>query len=137
MVPATIAWDACECGTLAIAAQRFYLTMAFPTAASDVQVTVPCRSGFLAADLVVQVLRCAPQPVGTDLAPSCDALSISAEQVSVDAWTVMNTVQCLLDELRSTDQIVDYLVRNQLFAGPAGGCVGSELSITIAVEQAA
>lgn len=131
--PAAVAWDSCDCGTLAVAVQRQYLTTNFP-GISDVD-QLPCNSGFVAADLLVQVLRCVPQPQGRDLAPSAEALEATAKLVLSDAWVALGTVQCALAELVEDDVIVQYVTRPQLFAGPDGGCVGSVLSVVVSVEQ--
>lgn len=137
VVPGTIAWDECECGTLAVAIARQFITDTFPANAGDVTFAGTCRSGFMAADLVVQIIRCAPQPSENQIAPSCSALEECALQVSVDAWTVLNGTQCLLQDMSNAGSIVDYIVRSQIMQGPEGACVGSELTVTVAVEQEA
>jgi hypothetical protein len=131
--PAAITWDKCDCGTLAVAVQRQYVTSNFPNVVEGEQ--LPCNNGFVAADFVVQVLRCAPQPRGRDVAPTTAALQETAQTVLSDGWVVLSTVQCLLGELVDENLIVQYVVRPQLFAGPAGGCVGSILAFVVAVEQ--
>lgn len=130
VVDGEIAWDNCECGLLAVALSRIYLSAAFPTELVTVSV---CDAPWAVGDLVVQTLRCAPQPAGQDLAPSCAALDASAQTVIADAYAVLAAVACRLGELRDADDIVDYLIRPQNAAGPAGRCVGSELRVSVAV----
>jgi hypothetical protein len=134
--PAMIPWDQCECGTLAVAVQRQYVTSNFP--AVDETEQIPCQGGFVAADLVVQVLRCAPSP-GTNrsLVPSTNALQDTAQLILSDGWVALSVVQCTLADLVDTNDIIEYVVRPQVFAGPAGGCVGSAVGASIAVEQSA
>jgi hypothetical protein len=135
VVPASIAWDHCECGMLAIAATRQYVTDNFPSNIGDVQtIPISCRSGNVVAELIIQIIRCAPSPQGADLAPSCDAQQASALEVLSDAWVVLEEANCYLDSLRTSGSIIDYLVRDQRFQGPLGGCVGSELNVSLELE---
>ena len=131
--PAMIPWDGCECGTLAVAVQRQYLTTSFPAVADAEQ--VPCGGGFVAADLLVQLLRCAPTPDGRSVAPGVGPLEDTAKLILTDAWVALSTAQCTLAALEEEGVIVEYVVRPQAFAGPQGGCVGSVLAVTVAVEQ--
>lgn len=130
--PAMIPWDACECGTLAVAVQRQYPTANFPTVTDTDQ--IGCYGGFFAADLIVQVLRCAPGPEGRSTSASAAALEAAALLSIRDAVVVLSTVPCVLDELVNSDTIVQYAVRPQVFAGPAGGCVGSATGLTVGYE---
>jgi len=41
---------------------------------------------------------------------------------------------CKLKDMEDTREITDYLVRGQTFLGPAGGCVGSELTVTVGIK---
>lgn len=140
VMPVSIPWDACECGMLAIAVGSQWITETFPANMGDVTTTgstAGCHAGFLAANVVVQIIRCAPQPVDNELFPPIDELEASALEVLADGWIVLNETECLLAALKDSEKIVDYLIRGQTFEGPEGGCVGSELTVTIAVDQAA
>lgn len=133
IVPGAIAWDECDqCGLLALTSSRFYLTDTFPI---DVVTTEMKQGAFLAADLMVQIIRCAPTAQDTNSAPSVEALDNSAQQVLDDAFAVLCTTHTTLHTLLDTNQIVDYMMRQQLFVGPAGACVGSETIFTVAINR--
>jgi hypothetical protein len=85
--------------------------------------------------VVIQLIRCSPQPQGQELAPAADLITDSAIAVLTDGWTVLSTAQCTLSDLKDDDTIVDYFVGAQTFVGPDGAIVGSELQVTIAVDQ--
>lgn len=130
--PVSIPWDECECRTLAVAVTRQYVSTSFPAVDDS---PVGCHGGFVAADVVIQILTCVPQPDGRSLAPAPSALQDTARQVLLDAWVALSTAQCTLEELVDEDAIVEYVLRPQVFAGPEGACVGSALGVTVAVTQ--
>jgi hypothetical protein len=132
VVPGAIAWDACECGQLAVALDRMYLSDRFP--AEDFA-SSPCDAPYLVGDLVVQVIRCAPNPEGMDTTVSCDRLESSAQTVSIDAYEALTAVICTLRDMRTAGEIDDYLVRPLSMQGPEGGCAGSELRALVAVTR--
>jgi hypothetical protein len=135
VVNGTIAWDECDCGLLAVAVGRQYLSNNFPAQLTDIDAS-QCGAAWLVADLVVQIIRCAPSPQEGSFSPSCGALDSSAQEVITDAWIVMDTVPCLLESMKEdTREIIDYLVRVLTPQGPLGGCVGSELVLTIGVKR--
>jgi hypothetical protein len=134
VVPGAIAWDDCSCegGQLAVSVGRHYRTASFPT---ETTTGGPCAAAFLAAPLLVQIIRCAPTPAEGELAPSCEALAASAAQVTADAWRVRRGVHCHLSGLLEAEQIEDYAVGGQPILGPAGACVGSELTVVVAIPD--
>lgn len=132
VVDGRIAFDHCECGLLAVAMDRAYLTDLFP--AEQAAVT-NCNVAYTAVDYSVQVLRCAPSPPDGQLAPSVRALDESAQVVLRDAYELLEKVTCRLAELRDTEQIADFLTRPLVAVGPEGGCVGSLLQVTVALER--
>jgi hypothetical protein len=134
VVPGAIAWDDCTCegGQLAVALTRTYRSAAFPTEGAGPE---PCAAGFLAAAFVVQVIRCAPQPEGQATAPSCEALAASAAVVTTDAWLVRQGVHCRLVELDEAEEVEAYQLAGQPVLGPAGGCVGCELAVVVALPD--
>lgn len=131
MMPGGIVWDECECGLLVAYVSRIYLSDTFPLEAS----VSSCATGWLVGDLIFQLVRCTPVMNDSGMAPSCEALNESSLQVTQDAWYLTNTVACELDQLRDSDDIVDYLVRSTQIQGATGGCVGSELIVTVAIER--
>jgi hypothetical protein len=130
-----LADDDCECGTLQVAIVRTYFSDSPPAEQSGfVGGTTgggsPCGPPYLVADLAVRIMRCAPSPEGRELAPSCEALTDSAREVETDAYMVRLAVDCLLRPMVDED-ISGYLVQSQPRQGPAGGCVGSALNLSI------
>jgi hypothetical protein len=133
LVPGAIAWDECDqCGLLALAVSRIYLSDNFPMESTGM---VPAPGAFLVAECVVQLIRCAPVPQGNDLAPSVAALEASAKTVLDDAQAVMCSTINRLQDLQDNYQIVDFLVRHQSFMGPEGACVGSELLFVVGINR--
>jgi hypothetical protein len=140
MVPAAIAWDACDCGLLAVSAARSYLADEPPPyGGSRVQrgVSGSCRSSVIVYEMVVQVIRCAPQPATNQMAPTTAQLAASSAEVESDAWHALTGTACYLDDLESQDKILSYEITNQERIGPRGGCVGSELITLVGIEAGA
>lgn len=128
VVPGAIAWDDCNCdgGQLAISLNRIFASDSFPT-----EITVPisggCDAAYLVGEITVQVIRCAPQPQGEALSPTCTVLDTTAQLIMADALTIFNAVECELRDEYDANEIADYIVRQSVIVGPEGGCVGSEL----------
>jgi hypothetical protein len=136
VVPGAIAWEDCECdgGQLAITVLRTYLSDNFPSE----QETIPsgkCGSAYIVAELLILLIRCAPQPPEGSLTVSCTALDASAKVVDADAAAVRRAAPCRLQELLDDNDIDDYIVRQQDFVGPQGACVGSELHVLVSVRN--
>lgn len=130
VVPGAIAWDACECGQLAVALDRMYTSDRFPEETFAVQ---PCNAAYLVGEFVIQVIRCAPNPEGMDTTVSCPRLEASAQTVSLDAFETLTAVICTLRDMRTANEIDDYQVRPLSMQGPEGGCVGSEMRALVGV----
>jgi hypothetical protein len=119
---------------LAIASSRFYPSTIFPE--EDNTSSANCGSApFLALEFVVQILRCAPTPDARGNAPSCDALDAAAQVVLDDAYQVVCAVTQQLDFMIHNTEIEDYTIRQQLFSGPEGGCVGSNFEFTVGIMR--
>lgn len=136
VVPGSIAWDECPCGQLAIAVTRTYPSAQFPRELGGDGLTDQTQCGwpYMIADLTVQAVRCAPSPNERGEPPSCDALAYSSQIVLADAHAVMAGIRCKLADLESDRTIEDYVIRPTTFIGPQGGCVGSELGLTVGVN---
>jgi hypothetical protein len=137
VVPGEVAWDECECGTLAISVQRWSLSDDFPegtVGASSVR-TTPCDLPWLVGEFKIQVLRCAPQPTGTSLAPTCDQLTEAARILVIDAYVTLTETVALLCELTDEGRIIDYVLGDQVTGGPEGSCVGTELTVQVGVMR--
>lgn len=136
IVPGAIAWDECDqCGLLALSGTRFYLTDSFPIEVATTEQTGSRGGAWLGGDLVTQLIRCAPQPQGSGQAPSTSALDATAQLVLDDAYSVLCATTTTLQALYDQNLIIDYLVRQQMFIGPEGACVGSELSYAVGVMR--
>lgn len=133
IMPGAIAWDDCDdCGLLALSTVRTYLSNEFPIENS---VTAQRQGAILCADMVITVVRCAPQPQGNSTSPNVDALETTAAQVLDDAFSVLCVTTNLLQDLTDTYIIHDFMVRSQLFQGPAGACVGSDTLFVVGIER--
>jgi hypothetical protein len=122
----TVAWDSCcDGGQLWVGVDRIYAYGTFPAPAGIVTCSPP-----LATDIVIGVLRCAPTINDQGEAPSAAALSASSAQVYEDAYAVTNGVLCCLTP---TARQRPFVMGNQRPIGPQGGCVGTELRLTVAL----
>lgn len=136
VVPGEIAQDECECGQLVGAIARWYLSESFPqeqSAASD-RIS-PCEAPYIVARMLINLTRCAPQPIGEAVAPTCEALDTAAQTYIEDAHVVLNAVTCKLESMKSADDIIDFAVVEQVSVGPEGQCVGSELVVLVALQR--
>lgn len=137
VVPGEFVWDACECGTLAVSQRRFFLSDEFPEDAvgRGVTRTTPCDLPFLIAEIVVAIVRCAPQPPNGELAPTCVALDAAAQVLLSDAYVVLTETVRTLCELTTNDDIIDYVISDQTTRGPDGSCVGTEIVAHVGVPR--
>lgn len=139
VVPGEIAWDGCNCGLLAISVRNWTLTDDFPqsSAAFGANATraTPCNLPWLVGELHIQVVRCAPIPDGNALSVPCAALDEAARILISDAYVTLTETVSTLCELRESDQIIDYVLSNQETLGPAGDCVGTELTVQVGLVR--
>jgi hypothetical protein len=136
LVPATIAWDDCDCGALYVSVAKWFLSETFPQSQGADQRNTPCELPWLVGEIVIQVMRCAPQPKGrTAIAPTCVELDAAAKIYAVDAYVTMTTTLATLCGLKEDDLIIDFSISDQTGSGPEGACVGSELRISVAVPR--
>jgi len=118
--------DCCACdGQLWVGVERVFAYDRFPAPAGMLTCLPP-----LAADIVIGVIRCAPTVDDNGNPPTVDALNASSAQVYEDAYAVMNGVLCCL---APTSKARPAVIGNQRPVGPAGGCVGTELRLTVAL----
>lgn len=130
-VPGDIAADGCDCGLLAVTVERIYPSATFPDPAGA-DVTPGCVP-YLAADLTVTVLRCAPGPDMAGAGPGCVALDAAAAAWLLDAAAIRQALRCTLAALTATGVLAAWTIRAQTPNGPAGGCVGWDTRLTVAV----
>lgn len=140
------AWDACDCdGLLLVTINRLYGTHSFPDdTASALAVGVTAAGGPIAsnvlpwasdvaAELSVQVLRCAQLPPEGNLTVDSQVLTAESARAQLDAATVRTAVICLYAAMTAAGELEDYEVRDQPPLGPQGGCVGSQLNSVVSV----
>ncbi|MFE6634658.1 hypothetical protein ACFVFT_15020 [Streptomyces tendae] len=133
VVPGAIAWDACDCGMLAVSVAQVYPSELFPS--PQAAPFGACQAPYEVAEIVVQIIRCAPQAEGQSLYPTAAALDASAQQVARDAYETLRAVSLELCEMNEQRDIEDYLVRPQVTQGPQGGCVGTELRALVSLPR--
>jgi len=134
VVPGAIAWDACDCGMLAVSVGQVYLSDTFPEPMASV-ISPSCAAAWEAAELTVQLIRCAPSPGGQQLWPSTDRLEAAALVMAQDAAEILGTASRTMCELAEADQIVDHLIGTVDPQGPEGGCVGVQLGLVVALTR--
>jgi hypothetical protein len=130
-VPGQLAWDACDCGVLAVTVTRMYPSVSFPQAAAGAALVGPCPPPYEATDLTVTVLRCAPSMDGYGNPPSCDLLDAATLTWTRDLDATRRALACCLVDLRDADTIVDFMLGESTPAGPEGGCVGVDTHLTV------
>lgn len=142
-----IAWDDCECGQLAV-------SMVNKNAIDEVNqprstATSPghrrCGPPSMQMNFLVSMLRCAPNGGdngdGTFAPPTCDQLSAAARISAEDAWAVMAGIVCCLNAAiterlpNGTRLYRDFTVGTQTFVGPNGGCMGSEVPVSVVIDN--
>lgn len=134
VVPGAIAWDECDCGLLAVSVGPIYLTETFPDPLSR-RVGNACDAPWEAAEIIIQVVRCAPNPDEPLTAPTTAELDASAQEVLRDAYEMMLAVSVKLCQMNRDRDIADFILRGITPQGPAGGCVGNELRAVVSLSR--
>jgi hypothetical protein len=135
VVPGAIAWDECDCGLLAVSVARVYLSDVFPNPQTT-KVGIRCDAAWEVAEIVVQLIRCAPGADGvTSLAPTVAALDASAQEILRDAYELLKSVTETLCQLNDAQSIIDFFVNPLTAQGPSGQCVGNELRFLVALAR--
>lgn len=135
VVPGQIAWDECDCGMLAASPGRWFLTDNFPTSSGNEPRTTPCDFPYVVCEITFLLVRCAPQPGEASTSVPCPPLSAAARILTSDAAILLGTVSRKLCEMKDDDEIIDYLLADQLAVGPGGACVGVELRAMIEIPR--
>ena len=134
VVPGQIAWDECDCGLLAVSVAQIYLTETFPDPLTR-RVGNACDAPWEAAEIVVQVVRCAPNPDDPMTAPTTTELDGSAREVLRDAQEMMRALSVTLCQMNADRDIADFILRPLFAQGPAGGCVGNEVRAIVSLPR--
>lgn len=124
-----VAWDACDCGQLAVSITRISRSNAFP---NDVRPTAQCYGGARVADMSLSIVRCVPGPDINGNPPGPASLIIAAQRGQADEFIIRNYVTCYLASLVDAGIIMDFSVGDTTMIGPSGGCGGSQLEIRVA-----
>jgi hypothetical protein len=132
VVPGAIAWDECDCGLLAVSVNQIYPSDRFPDLIQ--QPTGNCGAAFNVAELVIQVVRCAPNPEGQSLSPTVAELDASAREVLQDAYEMICSVLEQLQAMEDARDISAFMLRPLTAQGPSGGCVGNELRALVGLS---
>jgi hypothetical protein len=132
VVPGQIAWDECDCGLLAVSVARIFLTETFPDELSR-RIGNACDAPYEVGEIVIQVVRCAPNPEDQLTAPTPAELDTSAQEVLRDAYDMLRATSIKLCEMNADRDISDFMLRPLTAQGPTGGCVGNELRAYVAL----
>lgn len=136
VVPGAIAADDCSCGALYVSPGEFFLSDDFPQGGLSAGTRdSPCELAWVVSAITIQLMRCAPSPVGNALAPTVTALDTAARIYVSDAYYVLKTTVSYLCGLKSSDQIIDFAVGEQSRSGPEGGCVGTVLTAYVSLPR--
>lgn len=133
VVPGLIAWDGCDCGALYLMVNQTYASDNWPMQKTEADPSEACGAVYEGAELVLQVMQCAPSPQGHAAAPTVDAQETAAMLVRRDAYETYRAVNAFLCEARDAREVEDFIVDAQLVQGPSGGCVGTELRFRVAL----
>lgn len=124
-----IAWDDCPCGQLAVTLVEIFPADTPPNPALSLWARCPPRT--LVAHYIAEILRCAHGTTGVQSPPTPAQLAADALGAVKDAWAVRQGIGCCLREQTTARNITDYVIGGQKMAGPAGGCVGSDLDVYV------
>jgi hypothetical protein len=128
VVPGAIAWDDCSCGMLAVSIGRVYLSDSFPME-QDNRVG-NCDSAWEVIELIIQIIRCAPQPEDGQVSPDEDEMDNAAQVMAADAQQIVAALSVWGCAHRNVD-VVDTILLGVEPQGPDGACVGSEFRFRI------
>lgn len=121
VVPGQLAWDECDCGLLGIEWLSAPYSSAFPNPSP------PTANGckpYLALQVQVTVLRCAPNPGPHGESPTPAALSDAAQVNLDDLEALLVGVGQAVQALENANTILNYSLSAPTPTGPLGGCVG-------------
>jgi len=120
-------------GQLTINLVRLFSSRSFPV--ESIGVPNNCNDPLTVAEFNVEITRCAPGPDNQGNPPTCEQQENTARQNMRDAVAVRDGVTCCLraDAMEALlGPGVQWAFGDQRTVGPAGGCVGSALTVLIA-----
>jgi hypothetical protein len=133
VVPGLIAWDGCDCGALYLMVNQTYASDEWPMQKTNADISEGCTAVYEGAELVLQVMECAPTPQGYPTGPSVTAEETAAQLVRQDAYETYRAVNGFLCQARADRDVEDFIMDAQIVQGPSGGCVGTELRFRVAL----
>ena len=132
VVPGDIAIDTCDCGgSLWATLHAQFFSDSFPSISGQ----SACSAAYVVGECELMIARCAPIPQDETLLVSCTQLDTCSAITDSDAWILLNGLACILQGYVNDGTIIDYLVNRQVIVGPSGGCVGSSVSFSIALDR--
>lgn len=140
VVTGQVAWDNCECGMLRVSLQRSFFSQNFPSSAqttADQFGSGKCGHPIQVHQVQVMVLRCEPPGGPNSEPPDCLVLSAAAQTKIDDAQAVLGGVLCCLQVMQQQrdsegNRIIQYfMVGDQTYVGPQGGCGGSTFTVML------
>lgn len=134
VVPGSIAWDACDCGLLAVSVGQIYLTETFPDPALR-RVGNACDAPWEAAEIIMQIVRCTPTHDDQGNPPTVAALDASAREILRDAYEMMRAVSLTLCQMNEAREIADFILRPLAPQGPTGACGGNEIRAVVSLMR--
>ena len=133
IVPGAIAWDESACGLLATSIGPIFLSDRFPEPAESV-IGYQCDAAWEVAQILVQVIRCAPQPADGQLAPKIAAQQAAAAIMAADAQEALKAISTWICQERS-ETIVDAIMGVIEPQGPDGDSVGIQVAVQVALPR--
>lgn len=125
-----IAWDDCCDGQLSVNVTRIYGSSRFP--ADSAAEMLQCALPMTAIEMSISMLRCVTAMDEDGNPPTPEVVTAQSRRTLGEARAIWRSVLCFLFENKDTFSAV---VRGQNFLGPEGGFAGSELLITIGLND--
>lgn len=135
LVPsAQVPWDNCECGQLAQAVRRVYLSDTFPALAATHN-QKNCGPQWLVAEVILSVARCAPGPAQNGDPPPCPDLLHAALVLESDRSAVLQYLSCCLRDLLNQHRLTAWAIGSSETVGDLGGCVATETTYFLGLRN--
>lgn len=133
VVPGAIAWDEAACGLLAVSVGPIYLSDNFPEA-QERPTGFACDAAWEVVTIIVQVIRCAPQPGDGEISPDPAAQDATAAVMAADAAETLKAISQWICQQRG-ETIVDGILGQIEPQGPEGDSVGIQISVAVALPR--
>lgn len=148
VVPGAPAADGCDggCnvppgeypGQLTVNVIRLFASdpVSFPRELATVRDAKNCALPTVTAiEMAITVWRCTPLPTDEGCPPTCAELNESATQLHVDMLAVQRAVLCCYAGTVEGRRGRRYVLGASTTLGPAGGCVGFQQRVTVALDD--